>query len=30
MMLIDQKGNVVAVAHNIAALAPQAEKLLAK
>jgi len=30
MMLIDQKGNVVAVAHNIAALAPQAEKLLTK
>ena len=30
MMLVDQKGNVVAVAHNIAALAPQAEKLLAK
>jgi thiol-disulfide isomerase/thioredoxin len=29
MMLIDQKGNVVAVAHNIAALAPEAEKLLA-
>lgn len=30
MMLIDQKGNVVAVAHNVAALAPQAEKLLGK
>ncbi|QDU31594.1 Thiol:disulfide interchange protein TlpA [Anatilimnocola aggregata] len=30
MMLVDQQGNVVAVAHNIAALAPQAEKLLAK
>ncbi len=30
MMLIDQKGNVVAVAHNVAALAPQTEKLLAK
>ncbi|WP_254509918.1 TlpA family protein disulfide reductase [Anatilimnocola floriformis] len=30
MMLVDQKGIVVAVAHNIAALAPQAEKLLAK
>ncbi|WP_425617795.1 redoxin family protein [Anatilimnocola sp. NA78] len=30
MMLIDQKGNVVAVAHNVAALAPEAEKLLAK
>jgi thiol-disulfide isomerase/thioredoxin len=28
MMLIDQKGNIVAVAHNIAALAPEAEKLL--
>jgi len=30
MMLIDQKGNVVAVAHHVAALAPEAEKLLAK
>lgn len=30
MMLVDQKGSIVAVAHNVAALAPEAEKLLAK
>jgi thiol-disulfide isomerase/thioredoxin len=29
MMLVDREGKVVAVAHNLAALAPQAEKLLA-
>jgi thiol-disulfide isomerase/thioredoxin len=30
MMLVDQKGTIVAVAHNVAALAPEAEKLLGK
>ena len=30
MMLVDKEGKVVAVSHNVASLAPLAEKLLAK